>query len=99
VLRLRRRLRCALRDESDGRVTLLGGRRSHSFPASVRPALTELLAVGELKVGDLPGLEDEDRITLARRLVTESVAVVPDAATPGYGSPGGVAPDTAPAGP
>jgi hypothetical protein len=49
----------------------------------VRPALTEFLDVGELKVGDLPGLEPDDRLTLARRLVTESVAVVPDAAPPG----------------
>ncbi|MGY1752672.1 cupin domain-containing protein [Blastococcus sp. SYSU D01042] len=80
VLRLRRRLRCVLRDGDDGRVTLLGGRRTHTFPASARPALTELLAVGELKVGDLPGLEADERTTLARRLVTESVAVVPDAA-------------------
>ncbi|MBN1092406.1 cupin-like domain-containing protein [Blastococcus sp. TML/M2B] len=79
VLRLRPRLRCALRDGDDGRVTLVGGRRTHTFPSSVRDALTELLAVGELKVGDLPGLAPEDRITLARRLVTESVAVVPDA--------------------
>ena len=82
VLRLRPRLRCLLRDEDDGRVTLIGGRRTHSFPGSVRPALAELLDVGELKVGDLPGLEPDDRLALARRLVTESVAVVPDAATP-----------------
>ena len=38
-----------------------------------------LLAAGELKVGDLPGLDPADRLTLARRLVTESIAVVPDA--------------------
>ncbi|MET0763312.1 MAG: cupin domain-containing protein [Blastococcus sp.] len=79
VLRLRRRLRVALRDAPDGRVTLLAGRRTHSFPAEVRDALAALLSTGELKVGDLPGLEPADRITLARRLVTESVATVPDA--------------------
>ncbi|SOE02791.1 cupin domain-containing protein [Blastococcus haudaquaticus] len=79
VLRLRRRLRCTLRDGADGKVVLLAGRRSHSFPADVRPALTALLDVGELKVADLPGLESADRITLARRLVTEGVATVPDA--------------------
>jgi bifunctional lysine-specific demethylase and histidyl-hydroxylase NO66 len=79
VLRLRRRLRCSLRDAADGRVTLLAGRRSHSFPADVRDALTALLSAGELKVGDLPGLDRADRLTLARRLVTESVATVPDA--------------------
>jgi hypothetical protein len=79
VLRLRRRLRSAVREGDDGRLTLLAGRRSHSFPAAVREALTTLLDVGELKVGDLPGLEPAERITLARRLVTESVATVPDA--------------------
>ena len=79
VLRLRRRLRCSLRDGTDGRVTLLAGRRSHSFPGEVRDALTALLAAGELKVGDLPGLDPADRLTLARRLITESVAVVPGA--------------------
>ena len=79
VLRLRRRLRCTLRDGAEGRTTLIAGRRSHSFPAEVRPALAALLAVGELKVGDLPGLEPADRLTLARRLVTEAIATVPDA--------------------
>ena len=79
VLRLRRRLRCTLRDGGEDRVMLVAGRRSHSFPADVRPALTALLDVGELKVGDLPGLEPADRTTLARRLVTEGVATVPDA--------------------
>jgi len=79
VLRLRRRLRCTLRDGAEGRTTLIAGRRSHSFPAEVRPALAALLEVGELKVGDLPGLEPADRLTLARRLVTEAIATVPDA--------------------
>jgi hypothetical protein len=79
VLRLRRRLRHALRDAEDGRVTLVAGRRTHSFPGEVRAALTAFLAAGELKVGDLPGLDTADRITLARRLVTEAVATVPEA--------------------
>ena len=74
VLRLRRRLRCVLRDGADGRVDLVAGRRTHSFPADVRPALTELLAAGELKVADLPGLDPDDRLILARRLVTDAVA-------------------------
>ncbi|RBY85569.1 cupin domain-containing protein [Blastococcus sp. TF02A-30] len=79
VLRLRRRLRCRLGDGDEGEVVLVGGRRTHTFPASARPALAELLAVGELKVGDLPGLDPAEGIALARRLVTESIAVVPDA--------------------
>ena len=74
VLRLRRRLRCVLRDAADGRVELVAGRRTHSFPVEVREALAELLAAGELKVADLPGLAPDDRLTLARRLVTDAVA-------------------------
>jgi bifunctional lysine-specific demethylase and histidyl-hydroxylase NO66 len=89
VLRLRRRLRCSLRDSTDGRLTLLAGRRSHSFPADVGPALTALLAAGELKVADLPGLDAADRLTLARRLVTEAVVTVPDAGTVAEGGAGG----------
>jgi lysine-specific demethylase/histidyl-hydroxylase NO66 len=88
VLRLRPRLRCLLREPAGGRVQLVGGRRTHDFPESARPALAELIAVGELKVGDLPGLADADRLALARRLVTESVAVVPDAAA-GPAAPAG----------
>jgi bifunctional lysine-specific demethylase and histidyl-hydroxylase NO66 len=63
-------------------VTLVAGRRSLELPASTRPALAALLAAGELKVADLPGLDDADQLTLARRLVTESIAVVPDAVVP-----------------
>ena len=89
VLQVRRRLRCVLRDGPDGGVTLLAGRRSHSFPGDVRDALAALLAAGDLKVGDLPGLDPTDRLTLARRLVTESVVTVPGvhlAAGPGGGA-------------
>ncbi|MGY1691816.1 cupin domain-containing protein [Geodermatophilus sp. SYSU D01105] len=82
VLRVRRRLRCQLREPVDGRVTLVAGRRSLELPADTRPALAGLLAAGELKVADLPGLDVADQLTLARRLVTESIAVVPDAAAP-----------------
>ena len=87
VLRLRRRLRCALRDGDDGRVTLLAGRQSHTFPGEAREALTALLAAGELKAGDLPGLDPDDRLTLARRLVTEAIATVAHAEA-GRAAPG-----------
>jgi lysine-specific demethylase/histidyl-hydroxylase NO66 len=89
VLQVRRRLRCSLRDGADGQVTLLAGRRSHSFPAGARSALTALLAAGELKVGDLPGLDPADRLPLARRLVTESVVTVPCAGLATGPLPGG----------
>jgi hypothetical protein len=79
VLRLRRRLRWSLRDGVDGDAALVAGRRTLTFPTDAREALTALLTAGELKVADLPGLDAPGRITLARRLVTESIAVVPDA--------------------
>jgi hypothetical protein len=82
VLRVRRRLRCQLREPVDGRVTLVAGRRSLELPAGTRPALAGLLAAGELKIADLPGLDAADQLTLARRLVTESIAVVPGAVVP-----------------
>jgi hypothetical protein len=82
VIRLRRGLRCSLRVGADGRVELVAGRRTHSFPADVRQALADLLSAGELKVGDLPGLDADDRLTLARRLVTDAIATVPDGAAP-----------------
>jgi bifunctional lysine-specific demethylase and histidyl-hydroxylase NO66 len=79
VLRLRPRLRVQLRETDGDRVALVAGRRTHDLPAGNRPAVAALLAAGELKVGDLPGLDPAGQLELARRLVTESVAVVPDA--------------------
>lgn len=79
VLRLRPRLRVQLREAVGEDVVLVTGRQHRTFPVGQRPALAELLAVGELKVGDLPGLPAEQQVELARRLVVEAVAVVPDA--------------------
>ena len=79
VVRLRNRLRATLRDAPAGGLLLIGGRRTHSFPAEARPALTALLSAGELKVADLPGADDGERVTLARRLVVEGIATVPGA--------------------
>jgi lysine-specific demethylase/histidyl-hydroxylase NO66 len=80
VLRLRRRLRCVLRDGDGGAAVLVAGRRTHTFPSDVREALAALMSAGELKVADLPGLPAADQVVLARRLVTESIATVPDPA-------------------
>jgi ribosomal protein L16 Arg81 hydroxylase len=85
VLRVRRRLRVSLRDAAGGRVALVAGRRTHEFPGTTRAALTELLGAGEVRVGDLPGLEPDDRLTLARRLVTDAIATVPGAPLPAAG--------------
>jgi hypothetical protein len=79
VLRVRALLRIQLREPVGDRVALVAGRRAHDLPADTHPALAAFLAAGELKVGDLPGLDAADQLTLARRLVTESIAIVPDA--------------------
>ncbi|GAA4751088.1 hypothetical protein GCM10023328_37540 [Modestobacter marinus] len=91
VLQVRPLLRLQLREPAGGRVALVAGRRTHDLPASTHPALAALLDTGELKVGDLPGLDAADQLTLARRLVTEAIAVVPGA-RPG-GAPGGAGHD------
>ncbi|MCU1606323.1 MAG: hypothetical protein JWP46_2788 [Modestobacter sp.] len=89
LLRVRPLLRVQLREAVADRVTLVIGRRSLELPASTRPALAALLAAGELTVADLPGLDSDEQLTLARRLVTESVAVVPDATADRRPGPGG----------
>ncbi|CCH88887.1 Conserved protein of unknown function; putative cupin and clavaminate synthase domains [Modestobacter italicus] len=88
VLQVRPLLRVKLHDPVGGRVALVAGRRTHDLPAATHPALAALLAAGELKVGDLPGLDADERLTLARRLVTEAIAVVPDARPAGGGHDG-----------
>jgi lysine-specific demethylase/histidyl-hydroxylase NO66 len=89
LLRVRPLLRVQLREAVADRVTLIIGRRALELPASTRPALAALLAAGELTVADLPGLDSDEQLTLARRLVTESVAVVPDATADRRPNPGG----------
>ena len=89
VLRVRPLLRVQLREPVGGRVALVAGRRTHDLPADTHPALAALLATGELKVGDLPGLDAADQLTLARRLVTQSIAIVPDARPGGTAHHGG----------
>jgi bifunctional lysine-specific demethylase and histidyl-hydroxylase NO66 len=86
VLRVRPLLRMQLREPVGDRVALVAGRRTHDLPGSTHPALAALLDAGELKVGDLPGLDAADQLTLARRLVTESIAIVPDARAGAAGS-------------
>ncbi|WP_369137676.1 cupin domain-containing protein [Modestobacter versicolor] len=94
VLRVRPLLRAQLRAPAGDRVALVAGRRTHDLPADTHPALAALLAAGELKVGDLPGLDAGDQLTLARRLVTEAIAVVPDARPGGAGGHHGGRGDT-----
>ncbi|MEV0881772.1 cupin domain-containing protein [Micromonospora echinofusca] len=57
------------------RVALVLPDRTITLPASCAPAVRALLD-GTVRVGDLPGLDDDaDRLTLARRLLREAVLV------------------------
>ena len=49
--------------------------RTLTVPSYCEPAVRALLAGPQIRVGDLPGLDDADRLTLARRLLREAVAV------------------------
>ncbi|MBB4962078.1 cupin domain-containing protein [Micromonospora polyrhachis] len=58
------------------RVSLRLFDRTIDFPAQCEAALREFLTTGQIRVGDLPGLdEDADRLVLARRLLREAVAI------------------------
>ncbi|MGK5676741.1 cupin domain-containing protein [Micromonospora sp. URMC 106] len=68
-------LRWQLAPQGD-RVALRLFDRTITLPASCAPAVRALLTAEATRVGDLPGLDDDaDRITLARRLLREAVAV------------------------
>ncbi|MEV1147736.1 cupin, partial [Micromonospora sp. NPDC049799] len=58
------------------KVTLRIFDRTITLPGTCEPAVRALLAGEVDRVGDLPGLDDDaDRLTLARRLLREAVAV------------------------
>jgi hypothetical protein len=52
--------------------------RTLTVPSYCEPAVRALLAGPQIRVGDLPDLDDADRLTLARRLLREAVAVPAD---------------------
>ncbi|MEV0156511.1 cupin domain-containing protein [Micromonospora sp. NPDC050686] len=69
-------LRWQLIATGDGKVALRLSDRTLTLPSQCEPALRRLLAGEPVRVGDLPGLDDDaDRVTLARRLLKEAVAV------------------------
>jgi hypothetical protein len=50
--------------------------REITFPAGCAAAVERVLAGPPIRVGDLPGLDDDhDRLVLARRLLTEAVVL------------------------
>jgi mannose-6-phosphate isomerase-like protein (cupin superfamily) len=65
---------------ADDAVVIRGERTRLTAPAFVRPALEALVGGTALRVCDLPGLDADDRLVLARRLVRDGFAtpVPPD---------------------
>ncbi|KWV32991.1 cupin domain-containing protein [Micromonospora rifamycinica] len=69
-------LRWQLTPTADGRVALRLTDRTLTLPAQCAPALRAVLTGTGVRVGELPGLDDDaDRLVLARRLLREAVAV------------------------
>ncbi|MGW0433534.1 cupin domain-containing protein [Micromonospora sp. NPDC003197] len=69
-------LRWRLTPTGTDRVSLRLFDRTIDFPGQCEAALRALLTTGPIRVGDLPGLDDDaDRLVLARRLLREAVAV------------------------
>lgn len=65
-----------LSTEPDRRLRLDLGDRVLHLPPAAAPALGSLLAGGAVRVGDLPDLDDESQLVLARRLVREGMLLV-----------------------
>ena len=75
VLVVRGHLRHVITTEADTVVVRLPD-RTLTLPAATGKAVRALLDGERLRVGDLPGLEQQDALDLARRLVREAVVVV-----------------------
>jgi ribosomal protein L16 Arg81 hydroxylase len=77
-VRLRPGLRLRLTEPGTGRIALETPDRTIGMPAVCAAAVRALLDGEVHRIADLPGLDgDDDRLVLARRLVTESVLVLP----------------------
>jgi hypothetical protein len=77
VLEVRQHMRHALRNDDDHVVLTLPDRRL-VLPLATGKAVKALLDGARLPVAELPGLDREDALVLARRLVREAVVVVVD---------------------
>ncbi|MEO7981402.1 MAG: cupin domain-containing protein [Sporichthyaceae bacterium] len=75
VLRVRRHLRHTVALDGDDLVLRLHD-RTVRLPVGAAKAVRSLLDGETLRVGDLPGLEADEGVALARRLVREAVALV-----------------------
>ena len=75
MLAPRRGLRWRITPVGEDRIALHLPDRTLTVPSYCETALRALLAGPEIRVGDLPGLASDDRLTFARRLLREAVAV------------------------
>jgi lysine-specific demethylase/histidyl-hydroxylase NO66 len=66
--------------DDDGRIVLELADRRVLLPPVARPAIEALLTGGSLSIRSLPGIDDDSKLVLARRLVREGL-LVPVAAT------------------
>jgi bifunctional lysine-specific demethylase and histidyl-hydroxylase NO66 len=76
AVRLRRGLGHRLSDGDPPELAMAD--RTLRFPDGTRPALRALLAGAPVVVGSLPGLDDDSRLVLVRRLLREGVLVMAD---------------------
>lgn len=75
-LRLRSGPPPTLTEDDDGRLRLDLGDRILHLPSTAGPALEVLLGGGTVAAGDLPGLDVDSQLVLARRLVREGMLVL-----------------------
>lgn len=62
--------------EHDGRISILLGNRSVSLPDEASEAVRRLATGERARVAELPGLDADSAIVVARRLLREAVLVV-----------------------
>jgi lysine-specific demethylase/histidyl-hydroxylase NO66 len=73
-LRLRAALRCRV-DEADEQVTLVLLDRSLTLPRAAAPAVKTVLAGAPFTPAELPGVDADEQLVIARRLLREGVVV------------------------
>ncbi|WP_395244169.1 cupin domain-containing protein [Agromyces sp. MMS24-K17] len=74
TVRWRGSLRARIEQDGD-RVRIVSATKSLSLPVEAEPAIRRLAEGAEIAVGDLPGLDAESAVVVARRLVREGIAV------------------------
>lgn len=73
---IRRKGSICVLDHVDGELSVLLGDRELRMPARVEPAMSLLAAGSSVAVSDLPGLDQNGRVVLVRRLIREGLLEV-----------------------